>query len=82
MTGTGRRYQRAGNEEQVTRVDILESKLDHGRTAAHGRGCTRTKAIDAVAEVVGDGDQPQHIGNQESGIGNRNRREREAGDGD
>jgi len=53
----GERHQRARCEEQVARIEILESKLDHGRTAAHGRGSTRVEAIDPVSEVVCDGDQ-------------------------
>jgi hypothetical protein len=51
------RHQGASSDEQVARIQILESKLDHGRTAAHGRACTLAQSIDAVPKVVSDGDQ-------------------------
>jgi hypothetical protein len=56
--GNRQRYECARRDEHVARIQILESKLDHRRTAAHRRGGTLAESVNAVAKVVGDGDQP------------------------
>jgi len=58
-------HQRARHDEQVARIEILEAKLDHGRAPAHGPGSARAQTVDAIAQIIRDGDESQAVGERE-----------------
>jgi len=51
------RDQCASDGKKVTGIHVLEAELDHRRSAAHRCGSATYEPVDAIAEIIRDGDQ-------------------------
>ena len=50
-----------GDLYEVTRIELLEPQLDHRRAAACRGDAAAHEPVEAIAEVVGDGNQPNRL---------------------